>query len=127
MDAIKGFLEPLRPDTNSILDTLVRTFRSSPGKLPELFLSETGCHWRHGRDSTEGISISMEWICRLFVSPLEVIRPSKGQRLAFYLTAHFSREDYPYDWQVRFTSFMCSCSCLSLGRLMHWLSKVCFA
>ena len=44
----------------------------------------------------------MEWIYRLFVSPLEAIRLSKGQGLAFYLTAHFSREDYPYDWQVRF-------------------------
>ncbi|KAI9440874.1 P-loop containing nucleoside triphosphate hydrolase protein [Lactarius indigo] len=31
---------------------------------------------------------------------------------SFYLTAHFSQEDYPYDWQT-----------LCLDRLMHWLSK----
>ncbi|KAI0258653.1 P-loop containing nucleoside triphosphate hydrolase protein [Gloeopeniophorella convolvens] len=32
---------------------------------------------------------------------------------SFYLTAHFSQEDYPYDW--RLTLYPC--------RLMHWLSK----
>ena len=127
MDAIKGFLAPLHLNTNSIKHALVRMFRSLPGKWSELFLSETSCHWRHGRNSTEGLSIGMEWICRLFVSRLEAIRLSKRQRLAFYITAHFSREDYPYDWQVRFITFTRSCSSLSLGRLMHWLSKVCSA
>jgi hypothetical protein len=63
----------------------------------------------------------------LFVSSLKVILLSKGQLLAFYLTAHFSREDHPYDWQVGFITFMCAYSCLGLGRLMHWLSKVCSA
>ncbi|KAH9958838.1 P-loop containing nucleoside triphosphate hydrolase protein [Russula dissimulans] len=33
---------------------------------------------------------------------------------SFYLTAHFSQEDYPYDWQ---------CTHHALDRLMHWLSK----
>lgn len=32
MDAIKGFLGPLHLNTSTILDTLVRVFRSSPGK-----------------------------------------------------------------------------------------------
>jgi hypothetical protein len=58
---------------------------------------------------------------------LEAIQLSKGQLLAFYLTAHFSREDHPYDWQVRFITFVCAYSCPSLGRLMYWLSKVCSA
>ena len=127
MDAIKGSLGPLHLNTSSILDTLVGMLRFSPGKWSELFPSETSCHWRYGRDSAEGLSICMEWICRLLVSSLEVIPPSKGQLLAFYLTAHFSREDHPYDWRVRFITFMCAYSCLGLGRLMHWLSKVCFA
>jgi chaperone BCS1 len=35
MDAIKGSLGPLHLDTSSILDTLVRMFRSSPGKWSE--------------------------------------------------------------------------------------------
>ncbi|KAH9962650.1 P-loop containing nucleoside triphosphate hydrolase protein [Russula dissimulans] len=32
---------------------------------------------------------------------------------SFYLTAHFSQKDYPYDWQCTHV----------LDRLMHWLSK----
>ena len=99
MDAIKGVF-----NTSSIQDALVRMFRSSPRKWSELFLSETSCHWRYGRDCTEGLSIGMGWVYRLFVSSLEVIRPPEGKLLAFYLTAHFSREDYPYDWQVDFTT-----------------------
>jgi hypothetical protein len=71
MDAIKGLLAPLHFNTSSLLDTLVRMFRSSPGKWSELFLSETSCHWRYGRDSTEGFSIGMEWVYRLFVSSLK--------------------------------------------------------
>jgi hypothetical protein len=44
----------------------------------------------------------MEWICGLFVPPFEAILLAEAWSLAFYLTAHFSQEDYPYDWQVRF-------------------------
>ena len=106
MDAIKGLLAPLQPNTSYIRDALVRMFHFSPGKRSELFLSEICCHWRHSRDSTEGLSIGMEWIYRLFVSSLKVIRLSEGLLLAFYLTAHFCQEDYPYDWQVRFIVFM---------------------
>lgn len=36
-------------------------------------------------------------------------RTTESSSSAFFLTAHFSQEDYPYDW------------------LMHWLSKVCCA
>jgi hypothetical protein len=100
MDAIKGFLAPLHLNSGPIQDTLVRMFRSSPGKWSELFLLETICQRRYGRGSAEGLSIRMGCIYRLFVSSLEVMRLSKGQLLAFYLTAHFSREDHPYDWQV---------------------------
>ena len=124
MDTIKGFLAPLHLNTDSIQDTLVRMFRSSPEKWSELFHLETSCQWRYGRGSAEGHSMGMERTYRLFVSSLEVIRLSKGQPLAFYLTAHFSQEDHPYDWQVRFVTFMCTHSRLRLGRLMHWLPKV---
>jgi hypothetical protein len=108
MDAVKGFLAPLHLNASSIQDTLVRMFRFSPGKWSELFPSETSCQWRYGRGSAEGLSIGMERIHRLFVSSLEVIRLSKGKLSAFYLTAHFSQEDHPYDWQVRFVIFMCT-------------------
>ena len=72
----------------------------------------------------EGLDICLEWICRLFVSSLKVIPSSERQLLAFYLTAHFSQEDYPYDWRVRFIIFTCVHSCPGPGRLMHWLSEV---
>ena len=124
MEAIKGFLAPLHLNTTAVRDALVCIFRSSPGYGSKLCLSETGCHWRYGRDSTEGLGIGIKRIYRLFVSSLEVILMSEGQPLAFFLTAHFSQEDYPYDWQVRFITFVCPYSSLGLGRLMHWLSKV---
>ncbi len=41
---------------------------------------------------------------------------------AFFLTAHFSQGDYPYDWYVQPASFVLLCWLLL--RLMHWLSKV---
>lgn len=69
MDAIKGFLVP-HFNTGLIQDTLVRMFRSSPGKWSELFLLETSCQWRYGRGSAEDLSIGMECIYRLFVSSL---------------------------------------------------------
>jgi hypothetical protein len=124
MEAIKGFLAPLHVSTTSVRDALVCMFRSSPGCGSKPCLSETGCHWRYGRDSTEGLGIGIEWIYRLSASSLEVILMSDGRPLAFFLTAHFSQEDYPYDWQVRFITFACPYSCLGLGRLVHWLSKV---
>lgn len=34
-------------------------------------------------------------------------RLSEGRWLAFYITAHFSQEDRPYDWQVRFINHLC--------------------
>ncbi len=55
----------------------------------------------------EGLAIRMEWIRRFSVNyPLSVTVDMiaelvKHHCLAFYLTAHFSQEDYPYDWQVR--------------------------
>ena len=30
---------------------------------------------------------------------------AEAQKLAFYLTAHFSQEDYPYEWQVQLISY----------------------
>ena len=97
-------------------------FPFHPWEWSKLFLSETSCHWRYGRDSTKGLSIGMERVYRLFVPSLEVIWLSKGQLLALYLTAHISQEDHPYDWQVRFITFVCVYSCLSLGRLIPWLA-----
>ena len=49
---------------------------------------------------------------------------------AFFLTAHFSQEDYPYDWYVPVTRDRTVASVLLtmnsvLFRLLHWLSKVC--
>ena len=85
---------------------------------------ETSRYWRYSRDSTEGLDICIEWTRRLFVFASEVIRLSERRRLAFYLTVHFSKEDYPYDWQVRFITFACLRSRISFRRLMHWLSEV---
>jgi chaperone BCS1 len=45
-----------------------------------------------------------------------VIRLAEARkRSAFYLTAHFSQEDYPYDWHVRSITLAraYSCHCLS--------------
>ncbi len=57
----------------------------------------------------------MEWICGLFVTSevSEAIRLAEARSLAFYLTAHFSQEDYPYDWQVRFIA-LCVYELMSL-------------
>jgi hypothetical protein len=49
----------------------------------------------------------MEWIRRLFVSPSEGELLTEARRLAFYLTAHFSQEDYPYDWQAHPITSLC--------------------
>jgi hypothetical protein len=68
----------------------------------------------------------MEWIRGLFVSLFEGKMLAEAQRLAFYLTAHFSEDDYPYDWQVHFITSLSAYSRPCLYRLMYWLSKVRF-
>ena len=104
MEAVKGFLAPLGLNTSSIQDTLVCILCSfpAPGQGLQLNLTETGCYWWNSRDCPKGFDIRMEWICRLFVLPFQAIWMAEAWSLAFYLTAHFSQEDYPYDWRVRF-------------------------
>lgn len=70
--------------------------------------TETGSHWWYNGDGSEGFSVCVEWLHRLYVVSGILHGPCQLTRhTAFYLTAHFSSHDFPYEW------------------LMHWLSKVC--
>jgi hypothetical protein len=126
MDTVKGFLAPLGLNTGSIQDTLVCVFRTcTPLNRLSHDFSETGSHRRYSRDCSEGLHLRMEWLRGLFVSPLKfIICWLKQKALAFYLTAHFSQEDYPYDWYVRFIGLAVRGALIPSDRLMHWLSKV---
>ena len=62
------------------------------------------------------------WIVRF----LYVLSCAEGPDsvVAFFLTAHFSQEDYPYDWYDVALASPCRRLLTFGSRLMHWLAKV---
>ncbi|PPQ98173.1 hypothetical protein CVT26_003219 [Gymnopilus dilepis] len=42
---------------------------------------------------------------------------------AFFLNAHFTQDDYPYDWHAHSALYSISFNCSRPCRLVHWLSK----
>lgn len=74
----------------------------------DMISTETSCTWRSRRNRSSCVYQCMEWLYGLYVASL-LTWFTLILSLAFFLTAHFSESDDPYDW------------------LMHWLSKARFS
>lgn len=112
MDMFKSVLSPFGVNSGGIQDTLVRFSEPITRRthlIPVTVSLEIGGNWWDSGNSPESFCVGLEWIRGLYVG-LTVLFDHRGSQtsllLAFFLTAHFSSHDYPYDW------------------LMHWLAKV---
>lgn len=85
---------------------------------------ETGGHRWNSWNRPPSFNVCMEWFHWLCVMVYIPYFPKLSPFIAFFLTAHFSQDDYPYDWLV----FSLRCTHPHLwfffARLMYWLSKV---
>jgi hypothetical protein len=107
MNALKNLLTPLTGNGGPIHDTLVGGIMAgtfTPFKyISCIVYTETGGYrWNDG-NCTTGLHVSVEWVCRLQVFCLFTAQSFlfyDSSYSAFFLTAHFSQEDYPYDWCV---------------------------
>jgi len=97
-----GFLAPLGLNAGSIQNTLVCIFSLyfAPGnnlnRISQKLVVIGGIVETGQRALIYAWSGFVD--CLYLPSSLEVRRLTKAQRLAFYRTAHFDQEDYPYDW-----------------------------
>lgn len=103
MDAIKSILSPLGMNTGALQDTLVSTSLFPPwlhSIWPDvrrnLLLLEGLLKRLGARLSRRGMAL---WtVCHSLFQSI----PYTYFCTAFFLTAHFSQEDYPYDWYYSF-------------------------
>ena len=102
MDAIKSMLSPLGMSTGAIQDTLVRCYlRSLPAEYLDIVRFRNWLllvvQWRRRAEPQSQHGMASSIVC------FEVLIYNKSSLIsseAFFLTAHFSQDDYPYDWYV---------------------------
>ncbi len=105
MDAIRTMLSPLGMSTGAIQDTLVRSYLCS---LPYEYSSIVRfrnwlllvVQWRRRAEPQSQHGMVSSIVC---FEPLIYNKLSLISSEAFFLTAHFSQDDYPYDWYILFS------------------------
>ena len=102
MEVVKGLLRSLGLNTSSIQDTFVCIFGIYFALCSSLNRTSQKLVVIGGIVETARRALMSAWSgfvdCMYLHSSSEVKCLTKVQRLAFYRTAHFGQEDYPYEW-----------------------------